>query len=153
MTRLDFGNKHRYIPKVTKHEESLQLQVCSYLRLQYPDVIFRSDFASGLHLTESQAAKHKRMQSGRAFPDLFIFESRHGYHGLGIELKKDGTTVIVKIGPRKGKISADQHIQEQYSLLQKLQRKGYYADFAIGYDNAIAIIDWYMEKPQNASIF
>lgn len=151
--------KQRYIPKNVKHEESLQLQVCSYLRMQYPNVVFRSDYASGLMLTRNQAVKHKRLQSSRAWPDLFIYAPMvHGdkhYCGLALELKKDGTTVILKTGPRKGHLSTDQHIQEQAVMLRELNRIGYYANFAVGFDEAVKIIDWYFKKkqPANATIF
>lgn len=145
--------KSRYIPKVTKHEESLQKQVCSYLRLQYPNVIFRSDFASGMKLSQYQAVQHKRLQSSRSWPDLFIyFPIQHGekfYCGLALELKKEGTSVILKIGERKGKLSTDPHIQEQAIMLKELNKLGYYANFAVGFDEAIKIIDWYMKKPRH----
>lgn len=146
--------KPRYVPKVQKHEESIQRQVCSYLRLQYPSLIFRSDYASGLHLTEGQARIHKSLQSGRSWPDLFIYEPRtvngKRYSGLALELKRDGTTIILKVGPRKGKLSSERHIQEQAAMLKALNNKGYYANFAVGYDEAINIIDRYMGKPENA---
>lgn len=149
--------KHRYIPKHQKHEESIQKQVCHYLRLQYPHVIFRSDYSSGLHLTPYQAKNQRSMQSGRAWPDLFIYHpSQHDdkfYAGLALELKREGTSVIMKVGPRKGRLSTDKHIQEQALVLKQLNRLGYYANFAVGFDEAIKIIDWYMGKPQNASIF
>ena len=144
--------KDRYIPKVTKHEESLQKQVCQYLRLQFPNVIFRSDFASGMKMSQYQATQHKRLQSSRSWPDLFIYHPmQHGetvYHGLAIELKADGTSVVLKIGPRKGHLSTDPHIQEQALMLKALNQLGYYANFAVGFDEAQKIIDWYMKKPR-----
>lgn len=149
----------RYIPKNVKHEESLQKQVCHYLRLRYPNVIFRSDFASGLKMSKYQAIQHKNMQSSRAWVDLFIYTPRKidgkQYAGLGLELKKEGTTIIVKQGPRKGQIVANDHIKEQYYMMQTLQKLGYYCDFGIGYDHAVAIIDWYMGAPkiENSQIF
>lgn len=151
--------KTRYIPKIVKHEESLQKMVCKFLRLKYPNVIFRSDFASGLRMSKYQATQHKTMQSSRAWPDLFIYMPRKvdgkQYAGLALELKKDGTSIIVKIGPNKGNLVADQHIREQYHMLKALSKLGYYADFAVGYDSATSIIDWYMGVPtlENESIF
>ncbi len=54
-------------------ESDLQSQVADYLRLQYPDVMFHSDFGSGIKLTPGQAAKQKRQNGGRrAWPDMFI---------------------------------------------------------------------------------
>lgn len=149
--------KQRYIPKVQKHEQSLQLQVCQYLRLQYPSVTFRSDYASGLKLSIYQATQHKRLQSSRAWPDLFIYEPRtienKHYCGLAIELKKEGTSVVLKTGSRKGHLSTNPHIQEQAAVLKNLIKKGFYADFGVGFDSTIKLIDWYMGRPENTAMF
>jgi hypothetical protein len=145
--------KQRYIPKHVKHEENLQKQVCSYLRMQYPHAIFRSDYASGLKLTMNQAVQHKRLQSSRSWPDLFIYSAQRGYHGLALELKKDGTRIYLTTGPRKGKLSSDLHIQEQAAMLQQLNDEGYFARFAVGFDKTQKIIDWYFGKPANAELF
>lgn len=148
----------RPAPKNSYHEDSLQRQVCHYLKLQYPRVIFRSDLDSGRNKS-SDFEKHRMraMNSSRSFPDLFIYEPMQHkdkfYSGLALELKKEGTTVILKTGPNKGKISSNPHIQEQALLLKELSRKGYYANFAVGIDEAIRTIDWYFKKPINASIF
>lgn len=151
--------KPRYIPKSIKHEEQIQRQVCSYLRLQYPNVIFRSDYSSGLHLTQNQARINASLQSGRAFPDLFIYEPQKvggvQYAGLAIELKREGTTIVVTRGERRGMLTSDPHIQEQFFLLKELKNRGYYANFACGFDEAIKIIDWYFGKDvkEQASMF
>jgi hypothetical protein len=145
----------RYVPRHIKHEESIQRQVCSYLRMQYPQVLFRSDYASGLHLTINQARTHRALQSGRAWPDLFIYhpttvQGKDGprkFYGCALELKRDGTTIIVSRGARKGHLTSDPHIQEQFLMLKELARLGYYANFAVGFDEAQQIIDWYMGKP------
>jgi hypothetical protein len=146
-------SKKPYIPKVKKHEENLQKMVCRYLRIQYPNVIFRSDYASGLHLTPYQAKTHASMQSGRAFPDLFIFEPSRGFNGMALELKKEGTTIILKTGARKGKVSSNPHIQEQALMINNLRHKGYYADFGVGMDDCLKKIDWYFNKPQTKEMF
>lgn len=161
MTRLlqPYQLKPRYVPKSIKHEETLQLQCCRFLDLQYPNAIYRSDYASGLHLTEYQAKKHKAMQSSRSFPDLFIFEPRvvNGvqYAGLGIELKKDGTTIIIKIGANKGHLTANPHIREQVLMLKQLKARGYYTTIAVGFDEFVKTVNWYFGKSslQNAELF
>lgn len=57
-------------------EADLQIQVADYLRLRYPDVMFHSDFGSGVKLTPGQAVRQKRQNGGRrAWPDIFIAES------------------------------------------------------------------------------
>lgn len=151
--------KARHIPKIVKHEESMQKQVCSYLRLQYPRAIFRSDYASGLHLTPHQAVVNRSLQSGRAFPDIFIYEPKFingvQYAGLGLELKREGETIVVKIGPRKGHLTADPHIREQVLMCRALKERGYYATIACGFDEAVSVIDWYFgkSKTEQAAIF
>ena len=153
--------KRRRIPLHSKREENLQRQVCTYLRLQYPHVIFRSDFASGLHLTMNQAVTNKSLQSSRSFPDLFIYKPMQRgdkyYAGLALELKKEGTTIYVKIGPRKGELVSDPHIIEQAEMLRELNRLGYLARFGVGFDQCKRIVDWYLnpnyKDGDNGSLF
>jgi hypothetical protein len=121
-------------------EQQLQETVCNYLKNKYPDVLFRSDLG-GIRLSLGQATKVKRVQQSRAWPDLQICEARLGYHGLFIELKKDGARVRLK----NGELSTDHHIQEQEAVLIKLRQRGYIAEFAVGYDEAIALINGYLE--------
>ncbi len=121
-------------------EATLHQQLCDYLRLQYPDVIFRSDVAAGIKLTIGQAARHKKLQSSRAYPDLFIAEPRHNYHGLFIELKAEGAGLYKK----DGTLIANAHIQEQHDMLIGLVRRGYRAVFAQGFENAQCVIDEYL---------
>ena len=121
-------------------EAELQKNVALFLKIEYPDVIFHSDFGSGVKLSIYQA-KMQKMQNGgrRAWPDMFIAEPNKDYHGLFIELKKDGTRLKKKNGEW-----ASPHIQEQAELLEELTKRGYVAEFAVGFDQAIDIIDNYL---------
>lgn len=126
-------------------ELELQAQVADYIRLQYPSVIFHSDFGSGIKLTPGQAMRQKRIQGGRrAWPDMFIAEVRslgdRYYHGLFIELKKAGTRIYRK----DGRLVSDAHIREQFDMLEQLRQRGYMAEFACGFDEAKKIIDEYL---------
>lgn len=128
-------------------ESDLQVMVADYLRLQYPDVLFHSDFGSGIKLTMGQAAKQKRQNGGRrAWPDMFIAEvravndAREVCFGLFIELKREGTRIFKK----DGTLVADEHIREQYDMLEQLRKRGYVAEFACGFDDARRIIDKYL---------
>lgn len=128
--------------KARQKEESLQIQVANYLRIQYSSVIFRSDFAAGIKMSIGQAMKHKRMQCGKSYPDLFIAEPRNGYSGLFLELKKDFSEVFKK----DGSLRDLPHIQEQQKMLWRLQEKGYAAVFACGFDDAKEFIDNYLKQ-------
>ena len=129
------------------NESDLHVMVADYLRLQYPDVMFHSDFGSGVKLTMGQAAKQKRQNGGRrAWPDIFIAEPRetgpfrHQHKsGLFIELKKDGTRLRKKNG---GWTSG--HIAEQADVLERLEFRGYKAVFAVGFEQAKKVIDEYL---------
>lgn len=146
-------------------EQDIQAQVADYIRLRYPRAIFHSDFGSGIKLTMGQAIKQKRLNGGRrAWPDMFIaepkytkaeckvldaadksvineaFTIREHKFGLFIELKKDGTRIYKK----DGTLVSDEHIREQYDMLEDLRQRGYAAEFACGFDEAKKIIDEYL---------
>ena len=124
--------------------------LADYLRYNYKNIIWRFDLAADLKLTIGQARKHKRLQQHRGYPDLFIAEPRGKYHGAYIELKKAGTRIYKK----DGTLVADQHIREQFDMLEQLRRKGYVAEFACGFDEAKEIIDNYLGRPYaNEEIF
>jgi len=77
-------------------EKDLHKLVAKYLKLKYPKVIFRTDFAAGMKMSMFMARKHNALQSSRAYPDLFIAESRKGFSGLFIEIKREDTVVFNK---------------------------------------------------------
>ena len=143
-----------------KKEETLHLKICDYLRKNYPDVLFRTDFSSGMKMTPWQAAKHKKFQKSRAWPDLFIAESgvvkfKEGNliinlrkNGMFLELKADG----VKLYKKDGTLRKNKHIEEQAEMLEKLRNENYYAEFAIGYEDAIEQIREYLGKPKHKKV-
>ncbi|MCM1218179.1 MAG: hypothetical protein NC548_27150 [Lachnospiraceae bacterium] len=170
-------------PYSTMTEAQLQEAVAGYLVTKYPNVLFHSDYGSGIKLTPGQAAVQKRQNGGRrAWPDLeiaqpkrwnrtcdlpFFIKDKYDEYGdylyfgkkrmdssylgrpsislvyqasgLYIELKKDGT----RLKKRNGSW-ATEHIAEQAEVLDKLRRRGYCAEFAVGFDEAKRIIDEYL---------
>lgn len=122
-------------------EAQVQELVCDYIRLTYPGLIFNSDGA-GNNLSYTQAAKNTRLRSSSGYPDLFIACPRGKYHGLFLELKRADARVFLK----NGRLSTDPHIVAQEAVLQALQDAGYAADFAIGLDEAVTKLDWYMKQ-------
>lgn len=127
-----------------KKEEILHLKICDYLRKNYPDVLFRTDFSSGMKMTPGQAAKHKKFQKGRAWPDLFIAESNNFASGLFLEIKAEDVIVF----NMNGKVRKNKHLIEQDKMLKELRKKGYRARFAIGYNQAIFEIQQYLGEPR-----
>lgn len=127
-----------------KTEENLHLKICDYLRKNYPDVLFRTDFSSGMKMSPGQAAKHKKFQKSRAWPDLFIAESNILASGLFLEIKAENVIVF----KRNGEIRKNKHLIEQDKMLKELSKKGYRARFAIGYNQAIFEIQQYLGEPK-----
>lgn len=131
-------------------EAELQANLAAYIRMRYPKVLFHSDFGSGIKLQPWQA-RAQRLQNGglRAWPDLFIAEPQEiprpglrpvaRYNGLFLELKREGTRL-----QKKNRNWASQHIREQAEVLEQLRKKGYKAEFAVGFDEAKRIIDDYL---------
>lgn len=120
-----------------KQEEIIHRQVCEYIRRQYPKVIFTSE-PSGLRLPIGLAKKLKAMRSGSKLPDIWIMEIRKGYGGLFIELKAES------ILNKKGNFKTP-HIAAQNETIEKLLNKGYFATFAVGFDDAKNLIDSYLK--------
>lgn len=116
--------------------------VVMHLRAKYPKVLFHSDFGSGVKLTQGQANVNKAIQKKRGWPDLFLPEPRGNFHGLFLELKKEGAQPFKKGGDLKD----DDHLREQNEWLEELRERGYHAQFAVGLDEAVAIIDAYLSQ-------
>lgn len=123
-------------------EKSIHKQVATYLKLQYPKVIFRTDFAAGCKMSIGQAVAHKALQSGPGYPDLFIAMPNRVFFGLFIELKKD----ISEVYNKNGSMVANPHIKTQFEFLQSLNKLGYMAAFGFGFDHAKKIIDEYLNQ-------
>ncbi len=127
-----------------KREENIQIMVCTYIKNFYPDVIFTCDLSSGMKLTIGQSVKSAKMRSSRGLPDIMILEPRgegeFRYCGLMLELKSE------KAGNKNGTVKQTDHVREQQEILNRLEKKGYMARFAIGFSEAKTIIDFYLAQ-------
>ncbi len=120
-------------------EYELQKQVCQYLELQYPDVLFVST-GIPFNLRPQQGARIKAINKGGfKCPDLVILEARHGWKGLAVELK--AKTIFKK----DGSLLKNGHVEAQEKSIFGLVDKGYFAQFAIGFEQAKQAIDWYLK--------
>lgn len=138
--------------RVVGSEEDLALQLARYLRYAHSDVLFHFDYGSGLKMTMGQAVRQKRLNE-RSWPDLFIavptrcepLLAAEGdtpalqQHGLFLELKRAGTRLRKRNGDW-----ASNHLAEQAATLERLRAAGYGAEFAVGIDEAVRLIDNYL---------
>ena len=119
-------------------ETRLQIAISDWLRLQYPELIFTSSL-DGAKLTIGQAMRAKRMRSDKGMPDLQIFQPNSLYHGLFIELK------IESPYKKDGLLKKNEHLREQQNMINKLNNRGYFACFAWSFEQAVKIINQYLE--------
>lgn len=120
-------------------ESVLHQQVVDYLKYQYPKVLFRTDFAAGIKMTIGQAVKHKKLQKCDKWPDIFIAKPDGVHSGLFLELKKDANLFNKKMQYKT------LHLRQQAEVLDLLNRSGYLAFFACGFDDAKNKIDRYLK--------
>lgn len=133
-----------------REEDILAKKLSTWLNAQHPKVIYHFDTGSGSVKSIGMAMRDKRLNKWRGWSDLFIAEPKEKlgstfsdfifYHGLFLELKKEGT----KIYKKDGFLVADKHIHEQLAMIQLLKQKGYAANFAIGFDDAVKQITEYL---------
>jgi hypothetical protein len=123
-----------------QRESQLREQIAWWLKAQFPGVIYRWDLAADLKLTIAQAARHKRLHPERGYPDLLLLEPRAGFAGAFFELKAEGANLY----KANGELYTDKHLTEQAAMMNKLRAKGYYADFAVGFDECATKIRAYL---------
>lgn len=128
-------------------ENQLYERVAQYIALRHPEVkgLFHFDLA-GVWTPSHKARNLYGRLNRRAWPDLFLPHAVmqphtiNVYYGLFLELKRDGTRLHKKDGSW-----ASPHIKEQAEVLYALQEAGYVAQFAVGFDQAVELIDSYLE--------
>ena len=113
--------------------------IAQYLQVRHPNILYRFDLAADMKLTPGQARRHKELHPHRGYPDFFLAKPTRQYSGLFLEIKRDGT----RLKKRNGEW-ASEHIAEQAEVLQKLRENRYKAEFAVGYDEVIKLIDEYL---------
>lgn len=118
-------------------EEKIQIELFKYLSRQYPHVMAISE-PSGLRVSMGLARKLKKLRSAHTHADIYILQPSGKYHGLVIELKAKN------IYKKDGTLFKDDHLADQQRTLDSLNKLGYYATFAVGLDEAIEVLDNYM---------
>lgn len=121
-------------------EKEIHVNICEYLRLQYPDLLFTSD-AGGLRVSIGVIMEVKRKSCNYKIPDLLIFQRNSQYNGCFIEIKRSKDDLYLKSGKLK-----NDHVKAQEECLFMLREQGYYAEFGVGFDNTIQQIETYLNS-------
>lgn len=107
-------------------EDQEQMKLVSWLKKQ--GIRFYS-IPNGGHRNFHEAAKFKRTGVSPGVPDICIPFASGGFHGLYVELKR----------VKGGKIS-----ESQLDWIKHLRENGYYADVALGFEEAKKIVVYYL---------
>lgn len=126
--------------KRPQREDLVHEQVCNYIKMQYPDVIFMSEPSGMFTKSWKQRKSLATLRSGKGLPDLWVMEPNQHHHGLILELKAENASPYKK----NGELRSNEHLEEQVLMLARLRAKGYWAAFAAGFDQARCQIDHYM---------
>ena len=133
-------------------EKQLHKQICDYIHLQYPKVIFNTDM-SGLKLSIGEAVRAKKLRSSNGFPDIQILETREingcvmfegqlckAFHFCGLFLE-------IKIAsPFKKNNTVFSKYKHQDEMHKELRKRGYLAVFVWSFEMAKEIIDKYLKS-------
>jgi len=113
-------------------EWSIQLQFCKWIKLQYPNVIFRSDIQSAGKLSGQMQNIKQILDPFKGFPDVQIYHRKGNYIGLFIELKRLNSGTFLK----DGSLSKSKHVQDQAEMHTYLRLLGYKVEIAEGFEEA-----------------
>lgn len=123
-------------------EKQLHIQVCKYLDLKYPNVIYTSD-PSGMRVSIGLIMEMKAKRCKKyAIPDLIILHPNKFYKGLIIEIKRDLSQIVTK----SGEMRKTKHVQDQLKTLERLQELGYAAIFGVSFEQMKSVIDEYFNE-------
>jgi len=135
MTSKEFINQCKEAR--TEHEE--QIEVVKYLKR---NKILHTAVPNGgkRHIKTASDLKAEGVTAG--YPDLIIEEPNKYYHGLRIELKRRAKTL--KSG--KKSVSHTKVSDEQTKWIRELNDRGYRTVVCYGADEAIEVVEDYMEN-------
>lgn len=121
-----------------KPEDRTRMAILDYCRLRYPNLYETviGIFNEG-NRSRSTNKILPRLGLRKGASDLFFALPKNGYHGLWMEIKKDGW---------KYTISQKEHIENQTKFINQMVSLGYMGKMVIGTDEGIKLLDAYMKK-------
>ena len=123
-------------------EWSVQLQFCKWIKLQYPNLLFRSDIQSAGKLSGQMQNIKLILDPFRGFPDVQVYHKSGTYIGLFIELKRINSGTFLK----DGSLSSRKHVQEQAAMHNLLRSIGYKVVIAEGFEQAKEVLESYLKN-------
>ena len=119
-------------------EAQIEASANEWLRLQYAHV--HKCLIKIMNEGKRSVAGHiqaKKQGLHKGASDLFIAYPSKNYHGLFIEIKKDGYVPSGKVQLK--------HYQNQIDFIKHMRSQGYAAEMCVGLDEIIAVINDYLK--------
>lgn len=141
ISELQLNEIKGHVLSKSKHPEfTLQKQLCQFIRTQHPNVLFLSDTVASVKLSYPQQGRNKAIQNSSFHcPDLMILEPRGKFSGLFLELK------VKSPFKADGTLYKNEHLQNQFDTLTRLNERGYKALFVWSLETAMKIINDYLK--------
>jgi len=119
-----------------KPEQLLASRLAAYIKMNYPEVIFRFDLAADMPLPMHLAKRGKELHGkfNRGYPDLFLARCTKKFGGLYLELKAGKS------------IPNTEHTRRQASYHTMLRLAGYKVEFCLGYEDCTEKVRKYLKK-------
>jgi hypothetical protein len=132
--------KKKYRDKID--ENDVQTSIITWLKKNYPEVLFKCDGTTGMKMSIGMAMKQKRLGGiVKDFPDFSLYKKSGNYAALFLELKRPG----IQIYKEDGTYYKNEHHINQSSTLQKLITEGYASSFGIGFEHSTKLITAYLQ--------
>lgn len=128
-------------PTSKRTEWQEQIAFCKWLKLQHPNIRFRSDIQSAGKLSPAMQNIKSIIDPYRGWPDITIYHKAGIYCGLMIELKRENIGLYLK----DGSLSNGKHVQEQNEVHEFLRGIGWKVEFAEGFEGAKIKFEEYLE--------
>lgn len=117
--------------KYLTKEDKLQHRIISYLKYQYPNLLFAHVPNEGKR-SAFERFKFKYLGGSSGIPDLLIFKKNKYYSGLAIELK----------------VGYNKPTANQKAWLEKLNTNNWLAVWENDYDKCVILINKYIKNEQ-----
>ena len=117
-------------------EDSLQIAISNYLRLQYPHVLF-CHIANERKTTPQRGKKLKRMGVRKGMPDLMVYHSKIEDSEFGVKVQS-GIALELKVKPNKP-------TESQLEVLEQLEKQNWVTSVVYDFDSAKNLLDEYLK--------
>lgn len=129
-------NPMNVFKKYLTAEQKEHIVICKYLAIKYPNLLWWHT-PNESKKTPFERFLFSEMGGKAGVSDFIILEPNSKYKGLFIELKASNKKIFKKDGSC--------YYESQNKFIKQCNERGFFACFAVGYEDAINIIENYLK--------